>query len=72
MDKTEKNLLVLVLVLLVATIALSSMPKPEAVTTPLIKPPTGGISRAPVIINPGTTASVMVLNNGAKAIVEVV
>ena len=71
MDNTEKKLVILVLALLIATFAVSSIPKTEMVITPIPQPSTAEITKAPVIIKPGATASVMVLNNGAKATVEV-
>ena len=72
MDKTEKNLLVLVLVLLLATVIVSSVPTPEVNIIPtVVQPGTAQVSHAPVIIKPGATASVIVVSNGAKAVVEV-
>jgi len=74
MDQTEKSLLVLVLALLIAIFAVSSMPKAE-VTAPIGTPAkitTAEVAKKPVIIHPGATASVMVLSNGAKAVVEVI
>jgi len=72
MDKTEKNLLMLVLVLLFAVIALSAVPKPVETISVITPVTAAGAQQTPVIIKPGATMSVMVLSNGAQASVEVI
>jgi len=72
MDKTEKNLLMLTLVLLFAVMALSAIPNPVA-TLPGITPVTAaGTQQTPMVIEPGAPITVMVINNGATASVEVI